>query len=189
VKLESRLHIGKAKLEAQSGQLDEAMKTFATAAKLWPGNPDLQTSASGFFSTEDVQNESTADFDRLVKEGNYREIFDKQVAFAPAIRGDATREQQLKDALTKVQKAEMAAEKANMLVMNGDVDGAWETIDIAAKDWPDDNKLNKLLASLSERSADFVSALNKASDAESSLRARQRMIPPPRRARTEKTEI
>jgi len=53
-----------------------------------------------------------------------------------------------------------------MLAMNGDVDGAWETIELAAKDWPDDMKLNKLLANLSGRSADFVSALNKARDAE-----------------------
>jgi hypothetical protein len=54
-----------------------------------------------------------------------------------------------------------------MLVMNGDVDGAWETVEIASKDWPDDTKLNRLLADLSGRSADFVSALNKARDAES----------------------
>ena len=166
VKLESRLRIGKAKLLAQGGQLDESMKEFATAAEEWPGNPDLQTSASTFFNTEDAQNESTSEFDRLVKEQNYREIFDKQLAFATAVRGDATRVQQLKDALTTVQKAEMASGKASMLVMNGDVDGAWETIELAAKDWPDDTKLNKLLASLSERSADFVSAVNKARDAE-----------------------
>jgi len=113
-----------------------------------------------------VQNESTSEFDRLIQEQNYRGIFDKQLAFATAVRGDTTREQQLKDALTTVQKAEMASEKANMLVMNGDVDGAWETIELAAKDWPDDLKLNKLLAGLSERSSDFVSAVNKARDAE-----------------------
>ncbi|MCE0499501.1 MAG: hypothetical protein LV481_16290 [Methylacidiphilales bacterium] len=166
VKLESRLRIGKAKLLAQGGQLDESMKEFATAAEEWPGNPDLQTSASAFFNTEDAQNENTSEFDQLVKEQNYREIFDKKLAFAVAVRGDATREQQLKDALTIVQKAEMASEKANMLVMNGDVDGAWETIELAAKDWPDDTKLNKLLANLSERSADFVSAVDKARDAE-----------------------
>lgn len=68
--------------------------------------------------------------------------------------------------INKVTAAETASEKANMLVMNGDVDGAWETIELAVKDWPDDMKLNKLLASLSERSADFVSALDKARDAE-----------------------
>ena len=41
-----------------------------------------------------------------------------------------------------------------------------KSIEEAAKDWPDDVKLNKLLASLSARSADFVSAINKARDAE-----------------------
>ena len=166
IKLESRLRLGKAKLLAQSGQLTQAMEEFQTAAEEWPGNPDLQTSASGFFSTEDVQNQSTTEFDRLVQEGNDREIFDKQLAFAPAVKGDATRTQQLKDALEKVQKAETAAAKANLLVMNGDVDGAWETIELAVKDWPDDTKLNKLLADLSGRSADFVSAINHARDAE-----------------------
>jgi hypothetical protein len=166
VKLESRLRLGKAKLLAQGGHLTESMAEFQTAAEEWPGNPDLQKSANGFFSTEDVQNQSTSDFDRLIDEKNYREIYDKQLAFAPAVKGDATREQELKDALIKVQKAEMASEKANLLVMNGDFDGAWETIETAAKDWPDDTKLNRLLADLSGRSADFVSAINRARDAE-----------------------
>jgi len=167
VKLESQLRLGKAKLLAQQGQLTDAMKEFQTAAEEWPGNPALQNSANRFFSTEDVQNESTSEFDRLVQEQNYRAIFDKQLAFAAAVQGDDGRVQQLKDALGKVKKAEMASEKANMLVMNGDVDGAWETIELAIKDWPDDEKLNKFLANLSGRSADFVSALNKAQDAES----------------------
>jgi tetratricopeptide (TPR) repeat protein len=166
IKLESRLRLGKAKLLAQSGQLTQAMQEFQTAAEEWPGNPDLQTSASGFFNTEDLQNQSTTEFDRLVQDQNYREIFDKQLGFAPAVKGDATREQQLKDALMKVQKAEEASEKANLLVMNGDVDGAWETIEAAVKDWPDDMKLNKMLADLSGKSADFVSAINKAREAE-----------------------
>lgn len=167
VKLESRLRLGKARLLAQQQHLTEAMNEFQTAAEEWPGNPDLQNSAVGFFNTEDLQNQSTADFDRLVQEQNYRAIFDKQLAFAPAIRDDTTRLQQFKDALEKVRKAEMASEKAHMLVMNGDIDGAWETIEKAAKDWPDDQKLNRLLADLSGRGADFVSAINKARDAES----------------------
>ena len=167
IKLESRLQLGKARLLAQAGQLDQAMQTFQTAAELWPGNPDLNTSSNLFFKSEDNQNQSTGDFDRLVQEQNARELFERQLEFALAVKGDATREQQLKDALMKVQKAKVAEEKANMLVMNGDVDGAWETIEQAVKEWPDDTKLNKLLADLSGRSADFVSALNKARDAES----------------------
>jgi hypothetical protein len=166
IKLESRLQLGKARLLAQGGQLNDAMQTFQTAAELWPGNPDLNTSSNLFFKSEDNQNQSTGDFDRLVQEQNARQLFDRQLEFALAVKGDATREQQLKDALMKVQKAKIAEEKANMLAMNGDVDGAWETIELAAKDWPDDMKLNKLLADLTGRSADFVSAINKARDAE-----------------------
>ncbi len=166
IKLESRLQLGKARLQAQAGNLPDAMETFQTAAELWPGNPDLSTSSNLFFKSEDNQNQASGDFDRLAKDQNYREIFDRQLEFALAVKGDATREQQLKDALEKVGKAKMAEEKANALMMNGDVDGAWETVELAAKDWPDDTKLNKLLADLSGRSADFVSALNKARDAE-----------------------
>lgn len=166
IKLESRLQLGKARLEAQAGNLPDAMETFQTAAELWPGNPDLTTSSNLFFKSEDNANQSTGDFDRLVQDQNYRGLFDRQLEFALAVKGDATREQQLKDALEKVGKAKVAEEKANALMMNGDVDGAWETIELAVKDWPDDTKLNKLLADLSGRSADFVSALNKAHDAE-----------------------
>jgi hypothetical protein len=166
IKLSSRLRLGKAKLLAQQGELNDAMKEFQTAAEEWPGNPDLITTSNKFFGTEDVVNQSTTEFDNLVADQNYRQIFDKQIQFATAVHGDTKREQQLKDALVKVQKAEIASEKANMMVINGDADGAWETIEEATKDWPDDVKLNRLLASYSARSADFVSAINKAREAE-----------------------
>ena len=165
-KLSSELRLGKAKLLAQQGELTDAMKEFQAAAEEWPGNPDLTSSANSFFGTEDVKNQSTDDFDRLVADQNYRAIADKAMLFGPAVHGDPKREDQLKDAVARVQKAEMASEKANMLVMNGDVDGAWETIEAAVTDWPDDVKLNKTLANLSTRCADFVSAINKARDAQ-----------------------
>ena len=166
VKLESQLRLGKAKLAAQQGDQKTAMEEFQSAAQTWPGNPDLQDKALTFFNTQDTKNQYLTDFDRLVQEQNYREIFDKQLAFAPAIHGDAKREDQLKDALLKIKNAEMASEKANALMMNGDSFGAWETIELASKDLPDDKKLNKMRADLSGRSAEFVSAINKARDAE-----------------------
>ncbi len=166
VKLESQLRLGKAKLAAQQGDQKTAMDEFQSAAQTWPGNPDLQDKALSFFNTQDTKNQYLADFDRLVQEQNYREIFDKQLAFAPAIHGDAKREDHFKDALLKIKNAEMASEKANALMMNGDSFGAWETIELASKDLPDDKKLNKMRADLSGRSAEFVSAINKARDAE-----------------------
>jgi hypothetical protein len=167
VKLQSTLRLGKAKMLVQQGDLKDAMEEFQGAAEAWPGNPDLHDSATGFFSSQDLKTQSVTDFDRLVQDKNYRAIFDKQLAFAPAVHGDTQREAQLKTALETVQKAEIASEKANTLILNGDVNGAWETVNQAAKDWPDDNKLNRLLADLSGRATDFVAAVNKARDAES----------------------
>jgi hypothetical protein len=166
VKLESTLRLGKAKMLAQEGDLKSALEEFQAGAEAWPGNPDLHESAEGFFHSQDVKTQSVADFDRLVQEQNYRAIFNKQLVFAPAIQGDSVREGQLKTALDKVQRAEMAADKANALVLNGDVCGAWETIQLAVRDWPDDNRLNRQLADLSGRAADFVAAVDKARGAE-----------------------
>jgi hypothetical protein len=166
VKLESELRLGKAKLLAQQGELTDAMKEFSNAAEEWPGNPDLQTASKTFFGTEDAVHQNTDDFDRDYNSGNFRDVAAKAVQYGAAVHGDPTREQQLTDSITKVQKAEAAETEANMRVMNGDVDGAWETIETAVNAWPDDVKLNQMLASLSARCADFVSAINKARDAQ-----------------------
>jgi len=166
VKLESKMRLGKAKLAAQQGDLKLAMEEFQAAAEAWPGNPDLQDKALSFFDTQDMKSQALVEFDRLVEEQNYRAIFDKQLGFAPAIKGDARREEALKTALLSIKDAEMASEKANVLMLNGDYFGAWETIELASTKLPDDKKLNKLRADLSGRSAEFVSAINKARDAE-----------------------
>ena len=167
VKLESQLNLGKAKLAAQQGDLKSAMEDFQTAAEAWPGNPDLKDKALSFFNSEDDQTQSLEEFDRLVAENNYRAIFDKQLAFAPAMKDDLKRQDQLKSALEKVRIADTAAEKATLMQANGDVDGAWETVQLAIKDLPDDVKLNTMRGDLAGKGADFVSAINKAQDAES----------------------
>jgi hypothetical protein len=165
-KLEGQLRLGKAKLLAQQGKMDEAMQEFQAAAQAWPANPDLKDKANLFFNTQDVKSQSLEEFDRLVNEKNYRAIFEKQVAFAPAIQGDKTREEAFANALKIIKDAEIASEKANSLLLNGDMVGAWETVELAAQDLPDDQKLNKLRADLSGKSAEFVNAINRAKDAE-----------------------
>ena len=167
VKLESQLELGKAKLAAQQGDLKSAMDDFQQAAEAWPGNPDLKDKALSFFNSEDTQNQSLEEFDRLVAENNYRAIYDKQLAFAPAMKDDAKRQDQLKSALEKVKIVETAVEKATLMQANGDVDGAWETVQLAIKDLPDDVKLNSLRGDLAGKGAEFVSAISKAQDAES----------------------
>ena len=166
VKLDSQLHLGKAKLAAQQKDLKTAMEEFQAAGEAWPGNPELKDKALSFFNSEDNQNQALEDFDRLASENNYRAIYDKQLLFAPAMKDDVKRQDQLKAALGKVKIAETAIEKATLMQSNGDVNGAWETVQFAIKDLPDDNKLNSIRADLAGKSAEFVSAINKAQDAE-----------------------
>lgn len=166
VKLESQLRLGKARLAAQQNDLKAALEEFQSAAEAWPGNPDLKDKALIFFNSQDAQTQSLTEFDRLVEENNYRGIFEKQLAFAPAMRDDKKRQEQLKTALEKVKGAEMAIEKANLMKSNSNFAGAWETVELAIKDLPSDIKLNTLRGELAGKGAEFVAAINKAKDAE-----------------------
>ncbi|MDR1304283.1 MAG: hypothetical protein LBK76_03570 [Verrucomicrobiales bacterium] len=166
VKLRCQLSLGKARLAVQQGDLPGALVEFQVAAETWPGNPDLKDKALSFFDSQDLKTQALTELDRLVTEGNYRGIFERQLAFAPAIKDDQQRQEQLKAALEKVRDAEMAIEKANVMRARGDVHGAWETIELAVKHFPTDVKLNTLRGELSGEAAEFVSAINKAKNAE-----------------------
>lgn len=166
IKLEARLRLAKAKIAGQQGKLDEAMAEFQKAAEVWPGNPELERSAQTFITANDAGNQQLVEFDRLVADGNIRGVFEKQHAFAPAIKDDPKRVEQFKDALEKVKVAEVALEKAATFRNNGDVFGAWETVELAVQMFPNDNKLNILRGELAGRGAEFVAALNKAKEAE-----------------------
>lgn len=166
VKLESRIHLGNARLAAEQGNQSKAMAEFKAAAQIWPGNPDLQKAASNYFDSEDGVNKSATEFDRLISEGNYRAIVDKQLSFLPGIANDKSRQEKMKIAMEKVRLAEGAIEKANLLAGGGDKIGAWESLELVTKDWPDDGKMNKLRADYAVKAAEFVSTLNKAQEAE-----------------------
>lgn len=166
VKRESDMRLGMAKLAAQQGNLEKAMEEFKTAAQTWPDNPRLQEASNQFFESQDIMNQSNVEFDRAYAAEDYRLIFDQQLAFATAVRGDANREGQLKEALETVKAAELALEKANLLERNRDPFGAWEAVELAAEDWPEDPALNRRRADLAIRASEFVSAVAKAREAE-----------------------
>lgn len=166
VKLESRMHLGQAKIAAQQGDQQKALDEFKAAAVAWPGNPDLQTASNTYFESQDTKNKGVAEFDRDIAEANYRAVYDNQLPFMAVVKGDAEREKKFKNAMEKVRDAEVATEKANLLARNGDSCGAWEALETAAKGWPDDGKLNKLRAEMAIKAAEFVSSINRAQEAE-----------------------
>jgi len=166
VKREGQMRLGMARLSAQKGDLETALAEFKAASEAWPDNPDLEAASKLFFETQDVINKSTAEFDRAIRESNYRFVYERRLEFAPAIKDDEDRISQMKKALEKVKIAEVALEKAKLYQQNGDSFGAWETLELASKKWPEDGKMNRERADLSMHAATFVSQLSKAKQQE-----------------------
>lgn len=166
VKLDSKMHLGEAKIAAEQGDQQRALDEFKAAATAWPGNPDLDVASASYFASQDSKNKGVAEFDRDIEEGNYRAVYDNQLPLLASIKGDPTREKKFKDAMERVSGAEVAAGKADLLARNGDSCGAWEALEAASAAWPDDGKLNRMRAEMAIKAAEFVSAVSKAQEAE-----------------------
>ncbi len=167
VKLEAQIRLGNARIAAQEGDRSKALAEFKAAAQIWPSNPAIKEAAAEFYAKQDSGNRSVEEFDRLFQRQDYRQIAEKQLSFAVATANDPARQERLKKALQTVQNGEAAIEKAKIYAANGDDFGAWEQIELASQDWPDDNALNRLRADYAKKVPEFVSTLDRAQEAES----------------------
>ena len=159
--LASDLAIEEAKAHLIARDSSKAAEKIKQAAEIWPTNPKLQ-------EFRDLIGKSGAvvtarnDFDRLLSEGNYREIAKRQYEFAPAIQGDATREDAFKQIMENLMKIEAAIGKASEFSRIGQNYGAWEQLADIREKFPDDPKLGRELELLAPKVADFTLALDKA---------------------------
>lgn len=164
--LASDLAIEEAKTHLIARDSDKAAEKIKAATEIWPTNPKLQ-------EFRDLVNNSggivTArnDFDRLLSEGNYREIAKRQYEFAPAIQGDATREDAFKQIMENLREIEGAIGKAGEFSRMGQNYGAWEQLAEIRERFPDDPTLGRELELLAPKVADFTLALDKARQFES----------------------
>ncbi len=164
--LASDLAIEDAKAALLARNSDKAEEKITKAAQIWPTNPKLaefRTLVSNSGAIVTARN----DFDRLLSEGNYREIAKRQYEFAPAIQGDATREDAFKQIMQNLLAIETALGKANEFARVGQNYSAWEQLADIRLQFPDDPKLGRELELLTPKVADFTLALDKASQFES----------------------
>ena len=159
--LASDLAIEEAKGHLLAKEGDKAAAKITAAAEIWPTNPKLKefrnlVSNSGGLIL--IRN----DFDRLLSEGNFREVARRQYEIAPAIQGDPTREDAFKQIMTNLTKIETALGKASEFSKMGQNYAAWEQLAKLREDFPDDPKLGRELELLAPKVADFTRALDKA---------------------------
>ncbi len=164
--LASDLAIEEAKGHLLAKESDKAAEKIKAAAEIWPTNPKLKefrnlVSNSGGLIL--IRN----DFDRLLSEGNFREVARRQYEIAPAIQGDPAREDAFKQIMTNLTKIETALGKASEFSKMGQDYAAWEQLAKLREDFPDDPKLGRELELLAPKVADFTRALDKARQFES----------------------
>jgi hypothetical protein len=158
----SALHLAKARNAAASGDKVTLENELKSAMQVWPRNPALAEVSSAIFDQSDVQQQALNDFERLLSQKNYRQIFDDRVRFIAATALFPDRQEKLRDILEKMQMVDTAIIQANEVAKRGDPCGAWESVERVYEKFPDDVKLNQLRAELTTRSAEFVRSLSTA---------------------------
>ena len=159
--LASDLAIEEAKGHLLAKEGDKAAAKIKAAAEIWPTNPKLKEFRNLVSNSRGlilIRN----DFDRLLSEGNFREVARRQYEIAPAIQGDPSREDAFKQIMTNLTKIETALGKASEFSKMGQNYAAWEQLAKLREDFPDDPKLGRELELLAPKVADFTRALDKA---------------------------
>ena len=162
----SAMHLAKAKNAAVNGDRAILEDELKSATEIWPRNPALAELSTSIFSQADVQGKALVDFDQLLTQHNYRQIYDDYVRFIAATANSPARQEQLKKVLADMKTVETALERSNEIAKRGDYNGAWETIEQASQTFPDDTKLNQARANLTTEAAEFVHTVRTAEQLE-----------------------
>ncbi|MGE9269498.1 MAG: hypothetical protein ACQKBU_01735, partial [Verrucomicrobiales bacterium] len=150
-----------AKLAAANCDNEKAAAEIQKAMEVWPQNPKL-TEFDQLVAQGSSLVQARNDFDRLISENNYREIFKRQYEIAPAIQGDAARESAFEQIITNIFRIDGALEKASEFSKMGQSYAAWEQLATLREEFPDDPKLGRELEQLAPEVADFTKALDRA---------------------------
>lgn len=160
------MHLAKAKNAAVSGDHQTLEAELTTATEIWPRNPQLADVAGMIFTQGNSQNKALVDFDQLLSQKNYRQIFDDKERFIAAVAFAPDRQAQLRKVLDDMTEIEGSIIRAQEIEKRGDFAGAWESAESAFTRFPNDSKLNTLRANLTTKAADFVRALRRAEELE-----------------------
>ena len=156
------MHLAKARNAAVSNDRVTLEAELKAATEIWPRNPALSELSAAIFSQSDVQQKALTDFDQLLSQHNYRQIYDDKMRYIAAVAMSPERQEALKTVLDNMTTIEGSILRAQEIDKHGDAAGAWEAVETVYQKFPDDNKLNQIRASLTTEAADFVRTLRTA---------------------------
>ena len=112
------------------------------------------------------QCDALRDFDQLVGKRDYRGIWNDKVRFIAAVALNPGRKKTLEQVMKNMETIEASLMRAEEMSRTGNQAGAWESLERAWADFPDDGKLNQQRADVTTRASDFVKLIRNAEDLE-----------------------
>ena len=137
----SATHIAKARNALLSGDANSFETELQTAAEIWPCNPALSKFCEVIFSNAFVQSQAMSEFDNLLSQKNYRQIFDDGTRFIAATAMFPEKQQKLREVLENMEEIESAILRARQSEEHGDYAAAWESAEKVARNIPRGQKV------------------------------------------------
>ena len=165
-RIKARALIGKARQAALSSDHATMERVMTEAGEIWPGNPEFKEAMDKLFTQGDVVQKALLDFDQLLSQKNYRQIWADKVRFIAAVAVNPERKPALEKVMNDMQTIEASLMRAEEMARQGVYAGAWETLERSWAQFPDDAKLNQQRADMTTRASDFVKVVRNAEELE-----------------------
>ncbi|PHX79531.1 MAG: hypothetical protein CK541_04590 [Opitutia bacterium] len=158
----SNMSLLSAKGAVLSGDNAKAEAALERAAKIWPQNPGVKDFATQVVSRQDTLAQKIPEFDRLMTESKWRDIFNKKLEYALALAQDKERSEKLRKVVNRVGELDANIQKASVLAAQNNPYLAWDVIVEVYKTESDDLVLAKTRSDIAPLVANYAQLIGQA---------------------------
>jgi hypothetical protein len=158
----SNMSLLSAKGAALAGDNVKAEAALERAAKIWPQNPGVKDFATQVVSRQDTLAQKIPEFDRLMAESKWRDIYNKKLEYALALAQDKERSEKLRKVVNRVGELDANIQKASVLATQNNPYLAWDVIVEVYKTESDDIVLAKTRSDIAPLVANYAQLIGQA---------------------------
>jgi len=158
----SNMSLLSAKGAALSGDNAKAEAALERAALIWPQNPGVKDFATQVVSRQDTLAQKVPEFDRLLAESKWRDIYNKKLEYALALAQDKERSDKLRKVVNRIGELDANIQKASMLATQNNPYLAWDVIVEVYKTESDDLVLAKTRSDIAPLVAGYAQLIGRA---------------------------
>ena len=158
----SNMSLLSAKSAALAGDNAKAEAALERAAKIWPQNPGVKDFANQVVSRQDTLAQKVPEFDRLMTESKWRDIYNKKLEYALALAQDKERSEKLRKVVNRVGELDANIQKASVLASQNNPYLAWDVIVETYKTESDDLVLAKTRSDIAPLVANYAQLIGHA---------------------------